>query len=186
MSSPRGVATVQHEILATDTDDNEIVQVDHATPPKIPRSPTTQPRSSYCQTPSSPLNFDFCGAIQPQDLLELSACPCCKQCIDERQLTLSSNTKGGLTRIEPYSKSAFDSESMDSSDDEEMLPKGVAEGLHYHPKRILVEGWVHKKGTGQDWLGSTSWKPRWARLVVRYVLNWLGIVCCPYCPYCAN
>lgn len=56
------------------------------------------------------------------------------------------------------------------SDDEEALPQGVAEGIKYQPRRILVEGWLHKKGTGNDWLGTKSWKPRWARLVVSRTL----------------
>lgn len=33
-------------------------------------------------------------------------------------------------------------------------------------KLILAEGWIYKKGTGNDWMGSRSWKPRWGRLVV--------------------
>lgn len=65
-----------------------------------------------------------------------------------------------------YLPNAFDNDDILESDDEEKLPKGVAEGLSYNPRRILVEGWLHKKGTGKDWLGSRSWKPRWARLVV--------------------
>ena len=29
---------------------------------------------------------------------------------------------------------------------------------------VLVEGWLHKKGTGHDWMGSRAWKARWGRL----------------------
>lgn len=70
---------------------------------------------------------------------------------------------------DPYSCLGDDDGSIDS-DDEETLPQGVAEGLKYQPKRILVEGLLHKKGTGNDWMGSKSWKPRWARLVVSHLM----------------
>ena len=62
-----------------------------------------------------------------------------------------------------------DNNSVDSDDEEDgaALPRGKTDGIAYQPKRILVEGWLHKKGTGKDWLGSRSWKPRWTRLVVR-------------------
>ena len=33
--------------------------------------------------------------------------------------------------------------------------------------KVLVEGWLLKKGSGNDWLGDTKYKPRWTRLVVR-------------------
>lgn len=167
MSSPRGVTAIQqnHKMMVSkyDADDDAIVDRTGTSPapPKIPKSPT-QIRAPQGRT--SP-NLDFRGTIQPKDLLELGGCPCCKQCIDERQLTLPGN-KGGMDEVAQYRQSAFDSESLDS-DDEDMLPSGETEGLHYYPREILIEGWVHKKGTGQDWLGNTSWKPRWARLVVR-------------------
>ena len=147
----------------SDVDGDAIVDRINIPQLKIPASPT-RTRSSHGRTsPSSSLKLDF--TIQRKDLLELGGCPCCKQCIDERQLTLPGN-KLDPNKIAAHSKSAFDDESVDS-DDEEMLPGGVVEGLRYYPTQILIEGWVHKKGTGQDWLGSTSWKPRWARLVVR-------------------
>jgi hypothetical protein len=34
---------------------------------------------------------------------------------------------------------------------------------------VLVEGWLHKKGTGHDWLSSRAWKARWARLALAKV-----------------
>mmetsp|Transcript_10402 Transcript_10402/g.15439 ORF Transcript_10402/g.15439 Transcript_10402/m.15439 type:complete len:425 (+) Transcript_10402:142-1416(+) len=32
--------------------------------------------------------------------------------------------------------------------------------------KVLVEGWLLKKGSGNDWLGDTKYKPRWARLLL--------------------
>jgi hypothetical protein len=54
-------------------------------------------------------------------------------------------------------------------DDNDLLPGILSQGLHYHPTRILAEGWLHKKGTGNDWLSSRGWKARWARLCLARV-----------------
>jgi hypothetical protein len=54
----------------------------------------------------------------------------------------------------------------DSEDDRGLLPGVLLCGVEYNPTRILVEGWVHKKGTGNDLFGSRSWKARYCRLVV--------------------
>ena len=43
-------------------------------------------------------------------------------------------------------------------------------------KKVLAEGWLHKKGSGQDMLSSTEWKSRWAKLSVRhFALNYMLI-----------
>jgi hypothetical protein len=78
------------------------------------------------------------------------------------------------SRTESLLNRELDSDSVDSEDEEtDGLPDGQAGGLNYHPKRILVEGHLHKLGTGKDWIGSRSWKPRWARLVVSKTIgNW--------------
>ena len=162
-SSPRGVESIQqhnNKMLESNCDADNDAILDRS--PKNLSKTATQIRNLNDRT--SP-TLDFRGTIQPKDLLEFGDCPCCKQCIDERQLTLPGNTST-MNKDAPYSsKSAFDNESLDS-DDEDMLPSGEIEGLQYYPREILIEGWLHKKGTGQDWLGNTSWKPRWARLVV--------------------
>jgi len=38
-------------------------------------------------------------------------------------------------------------------------------------KEVIVKGWLHKKGSGQDMLGTTSWKPRWAELVLSEIVG---------------
>jgi len=61
-----------------------------------------------------------------------------------------------------------DDDEYDSGEEvADVLPGVLNSGVEYFPRRIVAEGWVHKKGTGRDWLGSVAWKPRWARLVVR-------------------
>ena len=49
-------------------------------------------------------------------------------------------------------------------------PSTAAKSLGYTIKKSIVEGWLHKKGTGKDVFQCTSWKPRWCSLVVSYLL----------------
>jgi hypothetical protein len=57
-------------------------------------------------------------------------------------------------------------EDIMTEEEDDYLPGVLDSGVEYRFKRVLAEGWVNKKGTGNDWLGSRGWKPRWARLVV--------------------
>jgi hypothetical protein len=54
-------------------------------------------------------------------------------------------------------------------EDDDLMTGVLAAGQEYTPKRVLVEGWLHKKGTGHDWLSSRAWKARWARLALAKV-----------------
>jgi PH domain len=67
-----------------------------------------------------------------------------------------------------------DTESVQGDEDDEegnaiFSPGTLSSGVEYTPKEILVEGWLHKKGTGKDLLGSRGWKARWSRLVLAKV-----------------
>ena len=42
----------------------------------------------------------------------------------------------------------------------------VRQGLEFTIKETIVQGWLHKKGTGNDIFGSRWWKPRWVTLAV--------------------
>jgi len=52
-----------------------------------------------------------------------------------------------------------------------LAPGILRAGDTYTPTQILVEGWLHKKGTGRDWLGSRAWKARWGRLCMAKLAN---------------
>ena len=57
--------------------------------------------------------------------------------------------------------------SYDDMDEEGSTTPGLLSGgIPYTVTNRLVQGWVHKKGSGQDWVGSKAWKPRWAVLSV--------------------
>ena len=96
----------------------------------------------------------------------MTACPCCNRRLDQGRQTL------GETVAPPVYDSLFNAEDESTGDmDEEdcMMPGILADGDTYHVKKVLVQGWVYKKGTGMDWIGSRAWKPRWACLVVSFV-----------------
>lgn len=63
-------------------------------------------------------------------------------------------------------------ESDDEGDyqlEEEMNTGELEDGVRYRISRVLVEGSLHKKGTGGDWIGSRGWKLRWARLALGHI-----------------
>jgi hypothetical protein len=68
--------------------------------------------------------------------------------------------------------------SRSDGNDDDPTPKleltGVLEGtnIFYRIVRVLVEGVLHKKGTGLDWLRSRGWKARWTRLCLARVDGW--------------
>ena len=64
------------------------------------------------------------------------------------------------------------SEDSDLDEVDRMLPGVLAEGMAYTVKETLMLGYIEKKGSGFDWIGSRAWKKRWAVLVVR--LRWMA------------
>jgi hypothetical protein len=108
-------------------------------------------------------------------------CPCCNLPVHRNS---SSRQVVGETKImksRPQDTSLFtlfsdaegdDDEIMEDDDDddemeERMMPGVLAKGIPYTVKDTIARGYVHKKGSGYDWIGSRAWKARWAVLVVR-------------------
>lgn len=102
------------------------------------------------------------------------ACPC------------SDNDKGSNDNRMPFNETqkennvttaAYgDKDVDDHSDDDEyegefendLMPGTLKNGADYEPISVLAEGWVHVKGTGNDWFGSRGWKARYVKLVVSF------------------
>ena len=64
----------------------------------------------------------------------------------------------------------FKEKSIPVSKGENRLDNNYHDCHHEHiyaVKEVLKEGWLLKKGSGNDWINSRAWKSRWARLVVR-------------------
>lgn len=109
-------------------------------------------------------------------------CPCCNRPLgsfDER-LTLNEPQKldnrlklPGRTLPSLLSSGDDAGDNYDDGEfDNDLLPGTLSCGVEYKPTAILAEGWLHKKGTGKDWLGSRSWKARYVKLVVSLRCCW--------------
>lgn len=144
--------------------------------PSVSGSNKSNEQAPRPMTPSE--DVVVCGVIGPTNINDMPACPCCNRRV--------SNAEGRQTLDEPASTSrssrrdipcAFnfdeeheeDDDTDDEEEDDDYLPGTLDSGVEYKFKRVLAEGWVHKKGTGNDWLRSRGWKTRWAQLVVRSV-----------------
>eukprot|EP00980_Cylindrotheca_fusiformis_P028661 scaffold22634_cov123-Cylindrotheca_fusiformis.AAC.8 len=92
-------------------------------------------------------------------------CPCCtRQPKDCRQ------TVGDTNIVSRYDSLLDDSDSEcseDLDDEDHMMPGLLKQGMSYTVKGVLVQGWIHKKGTGLDLFASRAWKARWAVLLAR-------------------
>lgn len=83
--------------------------------------------------------------------------------VDQRE------TVGEMIQRKFHRESLFDGDSDDSEDlddEDHMMPGLLNEGASYTIQDVLVQGWVSKKGTGQDLFASRAWKTRWAVLSV--------------------
>ena len=119
---------------------------------------------------------------------ELAHCPCCNNkapghARHVQKETILNTTTSLLDQCEIDDDANDDDNdeesSSDSSEDEEelfglehsadesygLVPGTLEDGTPYTPTQILVQGWLHKKGTGKDWIKSRAWKARWGRLV---------------------
>jgi PH domain len=113
------------------------------------------------------------------EFLDVIGCPCCQQNwdtgapirIDALNLT-SSLSETVLPKKQMRDQSLLTAADSDDDEeevlqiDEDLMTGVLKEGVQYRITRIIVEGWLHKKGTGHDWMGSRGWKARWARLAV--------------------
>ena len=90
-----------------------------------------------------------------------------------KNLVIGSNSEGKILPEAPLNRyqSLFRVSSEDSDDDLDemgrMMPGVLGEGIAYTVKETLMQGYIEKKGSGFDWIGSRAWKKRWAVLVVR-------------------
>lgn len=123
------------------------------------------------KAPESPMipELKDCGLIGPSAVSNTASCPCCNRHLKSGRQTV------GETRPQSLYDSLFmddgsDTESSHSFEDLDdmgsMMPGVLSGGVPYTITENLVQGWMHKKGTGMDWMGSRAWKPRWAVLSV--------------------
>ena len=163
-----------------------------------PRAPPSKPsihslsrsQSTSAVVSPSARSQDSDVVIGPKSLIELVAsCPCCYQSLFDEPMNSSTMYRTinydkitahhylpdehvRITQAQSRRLSLIKDDSVDDEDEEDeldILPGVLDAGVHYTPTRILAEGWLHKKGTGRDWMGSRAWKARWARLALASV-----------------
>ncbi|GAX10059.1 hypothetical protein FisN_25Lu105 [Fistulifera solaris] len=125
----------------------------------------------HCEFFSFYATLGCCALGSTQETITMTEkpkCPCCQQSFDNTLSTLSEP----LLPLH-QTPSLFSSSDEDNSDvenvDGDLLPGTLTAGIKYYPTSVVVQGWLHKKGTGNDWLGNTSWKARWARMIMAKV-----------------
>lgn len=98
------------------------------------------------------------GCLHEQSIQSKSgkACPCCRRYI-------------------PKTSHGHDVSDDNESNDNEWNIFGSLQ-TDYEVTAVIGKGWLHKKGTGKDWMGSRSWKPRWVQLVVSSLKVMLTLV----------
>ena len=141
--------------------------------------PTDKQKTQLDMKGSTTREMSNRSIIGPETVEGMAACPCCN-----RQRHQGRQTVGDIL-VPSNHESLFkddnsDTENSEDWDEEErMMPGVLADGIAYNITKVLVQGWVHKKGTGMDWIGSRAWKPRWAVLAVsrRFFKSIIRSVC---------
>lgn len=113
------------------------------------------------------------------DLMDMVSYPCCQQILHDPVSTAKSTHSESHPVLRKRERMTENSrgisllaESTDEDDiqlEEDMRTGVLGEGVRYRISRVLVEGLLHKKGSGYDLLRSRSWKARWARLALGHV-----------------
>lgn len=112
------------------------------------------------------------GQIGPTDYREAVSCPCCnrKVCDDGQRIDSSptNSDDNSLSQEDDHQQEAALQQNGSTDEDTNCLGL-LNEGAEYDITKVLAEGWVHKKGSGHDWISSRAWKARWARLALAKV-----------------
>lgn len=142
--------------------DSEDVPFDE--PPEVDMYPSDNPEQ---------IMIIHCKSDQEEkkhmNFVDYMACPCCQQkSIDEREI-IDPIQAQPLARRQSILSDSFSSDDEDDNSRGDVVESGIIDGLYYSISKVLVEGILHKKGTGNDWLGSKAWKVRWARLALARV-----------------
>ena len=86
---------------------------------------------------------------------------------EKQIISIADNRSHYESLFELHSDDSDDSEFEDLDEVDRMLPGLLERGIAYTIKETIFHGYIDKKGSGFDWIGSRAWKTRWAVLVVR-------------------
>jgi PH domain len=116
--------------------------------------------------------YDLIGQIiGPTRLIDFASCPCCHSNVDPEEEVKTQPLNAAIQEKIDNSlitESMSESESDNDCDSVSVIvpPDLNAAGVLYSTRKVLVEGWLHKKGTGKDMMRSQAWKARWVRLTL--------------------
>ena len=101
--------------------------------------------------------------LGPVDLASRAPCPCCARYV-VKECDGSAAKQQQQQERQPTSLIASPSSADDDRKDATLPGSLDPTTAAYTVQSTLVQGWVHKKGTGKDIFGSRGWKSRWATL----------------------
>jgi hypothetical protein len=113
-----------------------------------------------------------CAVIGPTTVEGMTSCPCCNRHLKQgRETVEEAQPQNIYESLFKDDGSGSDTESsshsyLDMDEEDSMMPGVLSGGVPYTITENIAQGWMHKKGTGMDWIGSRAWKPRWALLSV--------------------
>mmetsp|Transcript_12638 Transcript_12638/g.26790 ORF Transcript_12638/g.26790 Transcript_12638/m.26790 type:complete len:305 (+) Transcript_12638:293-1207(+) len=84
---------------------------------------------------------------------------------EKQIISIADNRSHYESLFELHSDDSDDSEFEDLDEVDRMLPGLLERGIAYTIKETIFHGYIDKKGSGFDWIGSRAWKTRWAVLV---------------------
>ena len=130
--------------------------------------------ASSCTTMTSCPSHESPSCIFDTEVLGSLFCQGVPSYPHSKQATKDARQTVGETRCKTFGSILHDDgtetetcTSYDDTDEEaSMTPGFLSGGIPFIVTNRLVQGWVYKKGTGQDWICSKAWKPRWAVLSV--------------------
>lgn len=123
----------------------------------------------------------FCKPVPGNKSKKVVACPCCRSYVDcvhpkkeYRFLTSSSLSSSHdeentpkINKLTSFVDGLWSNQKCGETDTvSDETTSSMVKSMGYTIKSRVIEGWLSKKGTGNDMFGSTSWKPRWCSLVM--------------------
>ena len=113
--------------------------------------------------------------LGPTDFSSLAPCPCCARYVvkdgaHQHHHHHHQQQRQAGTDAAPATLASSPSAEDDRNDT--ALAGSLDSTVDYAVTSILVQGWVHKKGTGKDIFGSRAWKSRWATLATAAVAGY--------------
>jgi len=138
----------------------------------VPEQEQREDLTSRSSCNNDPNTVNASHVIGPKDIRKLGPCPCCNKQLHAARHQVVGETPTTRARGGPKESlfSLFSDDDDELNDDldeslDRMMPGVLAKGCAFTVKEIIAQGYVSKKGSGYDWLGSRAWKARWAVLV---------------------